>query len=420
MEEVLSFTNLILQSLGLNPNMADKLDRFVILLVIALFAFITDIVVRKILVGIVYNIVKKTKNKWDDLFLDKKLLNDLALFAPAVLVYALLPLAFQQEPDILFWSRKFILVFMSILLIITINTSIGIVQKIAEVSQRLKGKTLNGFFQILKIIVGFTGTIIIVSIIIDKSPTTLFAGLGASAAVLMLVFKDTIVGFVSGILLSSNKMLRVGDWITCKKHNVNGVVIEISLNTVKIRNFDNTIITMPPYSLVSDSFQNWRNMQENGARRIMRSINIDMHSIKFCTREMIEKYRKISLIKDYIDSQEKQLYEYNLQNGIDDSVMVNGMRLTNIGVFRAYLQRYIENQPTIDKNQIYMIRQMEPTENGLPIQIYFFTTKFQWVAYEGVMADVFDHIIAVIPEFDLNVFQNLTSKDIIFNDIRLT
>lgn len=420
MEEVLSFTNLILQSLGLNPNMADKLDRFVILLVIALFAFITDIVVRKILVGIVFNIVKKTRNKWDDLFLDKKLLNDLALFAPAVLVYALLPLAFQQEPDILFWSRKFILVFMSILLIITINTSIGIVQKIAEVSQRLKGKTLNGFFQILKIIVSFTGTIIIVSIIIDKSPTTLFAGLGASAAVLMLVFKDTIVGFVSGILLSSNKMLRVGDWITCKKHNVNGVVIEISLNTVKIRNFDNTIITMPPYSLVSDSFQNWRNMQENGARRIMRSINIDMHSIKFCTREMIEKYRKISLIKDYIDSQEKQLYEYNLQNGIDDSVMVNGMRLTNIGVFRAYLQRYIENQPTIDKNQIYMIRQMEPTENGLPIQIYFFTTKFQWVAYEGVMADVFDHIIAVIPEFDLNVFQNLTSKDIIFNDIRLT
>jgi miniconductance mechanosensitive channel len=420
MEEVLSFTNLILQSLGLNPNMADKLDRFVILLVIALLAFITDIVVRKILVGIVYNIVKKTKNKWDDLFLDKKLLNDLALFAPAVLVYALLPLAFQQEPDILFWSRKFILVFMSILLIITINTSIGIVQKIAEVSQRLKGKTLNGFFQILKIIVSFTGTIIIVSIIIDKSPTTLFAGLGASAAVLMLVFKDTIVGFVSGILLSSNKMLRVGDWITCKKHNVNGVVIEISLNTVKIRNFDNTIITMPPYSLVSDSFQNWRNMQDNGARRIMRSINIDMHSVKFCTKEMIEKYRKISLIKDYIDSQEKQFYEYNLQNGIDDSVMVNGMRLTNIGVFRAYLQRYIENQPTIDKNQIYMIRQMEPTENGLPIQIYFFTTKFQWVAYEGVMADVFDHIIAVIPEFDLNVFQNLTSKDIIFNDIKLT
>lgn len=420
MEEVLSFTNLILQSLGLNPNIADKLDRFVILLVIALFAFITDIVVRKILVGIVFNIVKKTKNKWDDLFLDKKLLNDLALFAPAVLVYALLPLAFQQEPDILFWSRKFILVFMSILLIITINTSIGIVQKIAEVSQRLKGKTLNGFFQILKIIVGFTGTIIIVSIIIDKSPTTLFAGLGASAAVLMLVFKDTIVGFVSGILLSSNKMLRVGDWITCKKHNVNGVVIEISLNTVKIRNFDNTIITMPPYSLVSDSFQNWRNMQDNGARRIMRSINIDMHSVKFCTKEMIEKYRKISLIKDYIDSQEKQFYEYNLQNGIDDSVLVNGMRLTNIGVFRAYLQRYIENQPTIDKNQIYMIRQMEPTENGLPIQIYFFTTKFQWVAYEGVMADVFDHIIAVIPEFDLNVFQNLTSKDIIFNDIKLT
>lgn len=420
MEEVLSFTNLILQSLGLNPNMADKLDRFVILLVIALLAFITDIVVRKILVGIVYNIVKKTKNKWDDLFLDKKLLNDLALFAPAVLVYALLPLAFQQEPDILFWSRKFILVFMSILLIITINTSIGIVQKIAEVSQRLKGKTLNGFFQILKIIVSFIGTIIIVSIIIDKSPTTLFAGLGASAAVLMLVFKDTIVGFVSGILLSSNKMLRVGDWITCKKHNVNGVVIEISLNTVKIRNFDNTIITMPPYSLVSDSFQNWRNMQDNGARRIMRSINIDMHSVKFCTKEMIEKYRKISLIKDYIDSQEKQFYEYNLQNGIDDSVMVNGMRLTNIGVFRAYLQRYIENQPTIDKNQIYMIRQMEPTENGLPIQIYFFTTKFQWVAYEGVMADVFDHIIAVIPEFDLNVFQNLTSKDIIFNDIKLT
>lgn len=418
MEEVLSFTNLILQSLGLNPSVADMLDRFVILLVITLFAFITDIVVRKILVGIVFNIVKKTKNKWDDLFLDKKLLNDLALFAPAILFYVLLPLAFQKEPEILLWSRKFILVFITILLIVTINTSIGIIQKIAELSQRLKEKSLNGFFQILKVIVAFTGSIVAVSIIIDKSPTTLFAGLGASAAVLMLLFKDTIVGFVSGIQLSSNKMLRVGDWITCKKHNVNGIVTEISLNTVKIRNFDNTIITMPPYSLISDSFQNWRNMQENGARRVMRSINIDMHSVKFCTKEMLDKYRKISLIKDFIESQEKHFNEYNTNNNIDDAVTVNGLRLTNIGVFRAYLQRYIENLPTIDKSQIYMIRHMEPTEHGLPIQIYFFTTKIQWVAYEGVMADVFDHVMAVIPEFDLNVFQNLTSKDVIFNDIR--
>lgn len=418
MEEVLSFTNLILQSLGLNPSVADMLDRFVILLVITLFAFITDIVVRKILVGIVFNIVKKTKNKWDDLFLDKKLLNDLALFAPAILFYVLLPLAFQKEPEILLWSRKFILVFITILLIVTINTSIGIIQKIAELSQRLKEKSLNGFFQILKVIVAFTGSIVAVSIIIDKSPTTLFAGLGASAAVLMLLFKDTIVGFVSGIQLSSNKMLRVGDWITCKKHNVNGIVTEISLNTVKIRNFDNTIITMPPYSLISDSFQNWRNMQENGARRVMRSIYIDMHSVKFCTKEMLDKYRKISLIKDFIESQEKHFNEYNTNNNIDDAVTVNGLRLTNIGVFRAYLQRYIENLPTIDKSQIYMIRHMEPTEHGLPIQIYFFTTKIQWVAYEGVMADVFDHVMAVIPEFDLNVFQNLTSKDVIFNDIR--
>jgi miniconductance mechanosensitive channel len=239
----------------------------------------------------------------------------------------------------------------------------------------------------------------------------LLTGLGASAAILMLVFKDSIMGFVSGIQLSANKMLKVGDWIAMPKYNADGTVIEVTLNTVKVRNWDNTIITIPPYALVSDSFQNWRGMQESGGRRVKRSVNIDMNSVKFCTPEMLEKYRKIHLLRDYINITEDVVKKYNEDNSIDNSVLVNGRRQTNLGVFRAYLTQYLKNLPEVNQELTCMVRQLQPTDHGIPVELYFFSAIKEWVIYEGVQADVFDHVLAIIPEFDLSVFQSPSGAD---------
>ena len=239
----------------------------------------------------------------------------------------------------------------------------------------------------------------------------LLTGLGASAAILMLVFKDSIMGFVSGIQLSANNMLKVGDWISMPKYGADGTVIEVTLNTVKVRNWDNTIITIPPYALVSDSFQNWQGMRDSGGRRVKRSINIDMRTVRFCTPEMLAKYRKIRLLKEYIDKTEKVVEHYNKEHDIDNSILVNGRRQTNLGVFRAYLTNYLKSLPDVNKELTCMVRQLQPTEQGIPLELYFFSSVKDWVPYEGIQADVFDHVLAIIPEFGLSVFQNPTGED---------
>ena len=255
--------------------------------------------------------------------------------------------------------------------------------------------------------------ILIVSILLDKSPAFLLTGLGASAAVIMLIFRDSILGFVSGIQLSANDMLQVGDWIAMPKYGADGRVEEVSLTTVKIRNWDNTIVTLPPYLLVSDSFQNWRGMQQSGGRRVMRSVNIDMTSVRFCTPEMLARYREIDLLRDYIDSTQQRVEEYNAAHGIaPGSWKINGLHQTNLGVFRAYLERYLRAEVPVNRGMTLMVRQLQPTETGLPMQLYFFTDTVEWVTYERIQSDVFDHVLAVIPEFGLRVFQSPAGSDI--------
>ena len=233
------------------------------------------------------------------------------------------------------------------------------------------------------------------------------------AAVLMLVFKDTILGFVASIQLSANKMVVPGDWIEMPSHNADGDVLDISLNTVKVQNWDKTITTIPTYALVSESFRNWKGMEESGGRRIKRSVTIDMKSIKFCTPEMIKKFKKIQILHDYIEKKEKELNEHNKKYEIDNSVLVNGRRMTNIGVFRAYIVSYLHNHPEINNEMTSMVRQLEPTDKGLPLQIYVFSSDKRWVYYEKIQSDIFDHILAVAPEFDLRVFQNPSGYDVV-------
>lgn len=404
------WTNNHLVEWGVITHRADLLDIIIMLGLTVIVAIIIDYVCRGIVLLLFKKLARRTKNKWDDLIIERKIINKLMNILPPIIIYILLPLAFPdaKDPGILDFLKMICQIYLIAVSIRFINSCLRLMHEYYDEKESLKNKPLKGFFQIIQISVFFVGFILIMSILIGKSPATLFAGLGASAAILIVVFKDTILGFVAGIQLSANDMLRPGDWITMEKYGANGTVLEVTLNTVKVRNFDNTITMIPPYALVSDSFQNWRGMSDSDGRRVKRSINIDMETVKFCSDEMIEKFKQYSLLKDYIESKEKELASFNEEN----ELLINRHRLTNIGIFRAYLLNYILQNPAVNKDLTTMVRQLQPTENGIPMELYFFTNTKDWVPYENIQSDVFDHVMAVIPEFELSIFQTISGGDI--------
>lgn len=414
MSELQQWINSYLIKWGLVHDSANIWDNLVVLLLLIVITVGIDYTCRYIFLELFKRFAQKTKNQWDDLIVERKIINKLMHLIPAILVYIMLPLALPKEemPTLLGILQMVCSVYIVAVVLRFINASLNLLLEIYNRKESMKNKPLKGFVQIIQVIVFFVGGIIIISILIGKSPATLFAGLGASAAILMLVFKDTILGFVAGIQLSTNDMLRPGDWITMSKYGADGTVIEVTLNAIKVRNFDNTITTIPPYALVSDSFQNWRGMKESGGRRVKRSINIDMNSVHFCTPEMLAKFRKISLLTDYIDTKQEELEAYNKEHSIDASIWVNGRRQTNIGIFRAYLVNYLKSNPNVSQNMTCMVRQLQPTEQGIPMELYFFASTTDWIPYEDIQADVFDHILAVIPEFGLQVFQGVSGSDL--------
>lgn len=415
MQTIREWTHQLLISLGLSYEMANMIDNIVILLLIFIIAFAIDFVCRKTLLNLFIRIAKQTKTDWDDIILKRKIIHRLIHIIPAIFVYMMLPFAFDiTEHSMIFTILQRLTMIYIIALSIQVLTSLlSVINDIYMRKALVKSRPpIKGFIQVLQVIVVFVGVVIIIATLMDKSPVALFAGLGASAAILSLVFKDSLLGFVAGIQLTANDMLRPGDWITMPKYGVDGDVLEVTLNAVKVKNFDNTTVTIPPYALVSDSFQNWRGMSDSPGRRIKRSININMDSIKFCTPEMLEKFRKIELIREYIDQKEKELHEYNEEHHIDASVIVNGRRQTNLGVFRAYLETYLKKHPNISKELTCMVRHLQPTEKGIPLELYVFSSEKRWIPYESIQADIFDHILAVIPEFELAAFQNISGADI--------
>lgn len=413
MHQIQEWINHLLIDWGIIKDTVTELDNIIVLLLIILVTVGIDYTCRYIFLGMFKRLAKRTRNQWDDLIVERKIINKLMHIIPAILIYILLPLAFppDETPKILSMLQIICKIYIIAVSLRFINASLNVVNEIYNRKESLKNKPLKGFVQLMQVAVFFVGFIFIISILIGKSPASLFAGLGASAAILMLVFRDTILGFVAGIQLSANDMLRPGDWITMGKYGADGTVIEVTLNAVKVKNFDNTITTIPPYALVSDAFQNWRGMSESSGRRIKRSINIDMNSVCFCTPEMLQKFRKITLLTDYIDKKEKELQTYNETHQIDASVWVNGRRQTNLGVFRAYLSNYLKSLPAVNSNMTCMVRQLQPTETGIPIELYFFSSVKEWVPYENIQSDVFDHVLAVVPEFGLNVFQSVSGND---------
>ena len=414
MEQITNWFNQKLLNFGTSVSVADYLDNFAVLLIIILLALAVDYICRYILLGAFKKFAKKTTNQLDDLIIEKKIINKGMHIIPSILIFTMLPMAYPSPADkeILVLLQKLCQIYIITVSLLFINSLLNLGVELFHRNDKFKDKPLKGFVQIVQVILFSVGVILLISILINESPSTIFTGIGASAAILMLVFKDTILGFVAGIQLSANDMLRVDDWISMPKYGADGTVIEITLNTVKVKNFDNTISTIPPYALISESFQNWRGMRESPGRRIKRSINLDMNSVKFCTPEMLEKYRKISLLAGYIDDTENKLQTYNQTNQIDNTILVNGRRQTNLGVFRAYLQRYLESLPEVNKEMICMVRHLQPTEKGIPMELYFFSSIKDWVIYETIQADVFDHVLAVIPEFDLQIFQELSGSDV--------
>lgn len=411
MNKITVWLNELLVSLGLSSSVADVLDKTIVLLAIIGLAFLIQRICKFIISNTVVKFVQRTKVTWDDIIFDPKVLGKLIGMIAPMIVYLSAPVVFEVGTSGHDYLQRFCMAYIITMFIRFISSLLTAFYTIYNSKEKYRDRPLKGLLQTAQIILYFIGGIAVVSILIAKSPLGLLAGLGASAAILMLVFQDSILGFVSGIQLSANNMVRVGDWIEMPKYGVDGDVIEITLNTVKVQNWDKTIVTIPPTALMKESFQNWRGMQDSGGRRIKRSVNIDMNTVKFCTPEMLAKYNKIHLVNEYVVKTEEVIRQYNEEHKIDNSILVNGRRQTNLGVFRAYLTSYLKNHPSVHKGMTCMVRQLQPTERGIPLELYFFSANQVWVEYEGIQADIFDHVLAIIPEFDLQVFQNPTGGD---------
>lgn len=381
-----SWMNKLLIGWGVDPKIADTFDEIIIAVLLIAVAVGIDYLCQYIFVGSVKKLSEKSRFFWDSLLIKRKVVHNLVHAIPGIIVYALLPMAFIRGKELLLISQKICAVYIVIVLLLAINGFILVIMDIYNHREVNKNHSIKGFVQVIQVLAFFIGGIVIIAILVGKSPATLFAGLGASAAILMLVFKDTILGFVAGIQLSANDMLRPGDWITVPGSNANGVVQEITLNTVKIQNFDNTISTIPPYTLVNNSFQNWRGMVESGGRRVMKSIFLDLNTIKFCTPDMLDNMRKeIPLLADYKPDE--------------------GVTPTNSQMFRIYVERYLTSLPVVNTDLDLIISQLQSTEYGVPIQIYFFSRNKVWKEYECIQSDIFDHFFAMIPQFELKVYQ---------------
>ncbi len=396
--------NLILEQ-GINDYWAEILQSILAVIILCILAYLADLVVRKILIGIVTKLVRKTKNKWDDVFLEHKFFHRLAHFAPVIIFYKSAELIDQKSWSTFIENGAYIC--MVILALMLLSTFMNVVNDIYNTLPMSKSRPIKGYLQVILIFFYSLAIISIFALLFNKSPFNIIMGMGAFAAVLILVFKDTILGFVASIQLSANKMVNIGDWISMPNKGADGVVLDISLNTVKVQNWDKTISTIPTYALVSESFNNWKGMEQSGGRRIKRHINIDMKTIHFLSSEEIEKFKSIKLIAGYI----KNITSEIAKDNINDDMPVNQRRLTNIGTFRKYVEAYLNNHPKIHKGMTFLVRQLQPTDKGLPLEIYVFSNDQVWANYETIQADIFDHILAIIPEFNLRVFQNPTGDD---------
>ncbi len=399
------------ESIGINSFYSELITVLLLVLFVIIIGFVVDKLSRLVMLRFFVAFSKKSKTDWDDLLVENKVFSAIAHLAPIWVIFYFMPGIFDHHEIIMDYSRRISEVVLIIAFMVILFRFLNTVRTILSRVPSFADKPLQSYFQLGKIIIGIILGILMLSILADRSLMYFFGAFGAMTAVVLLVFRDTLLGFIASIQLAANDMIRVGDWVQMDKYGADGDVIEINLTTVKVRNWDKTISTVPTYSFISDSFKNWRGMEETGARRIARSLFINQHSIRFCNQEMIERFKKIDLIKDYVIKKEQEIEAFNQSQKVDLSTVTNGRRMTNIGTFRAYLLNYIKSNNMINKELTILVRQMAPTEKGVPLQIYAFCDDTAWVNYEAVQSDLFDHILAVIDQFDLSVFQNPSGAD---------
>jgi len=380
--------------------------------VVVTIAAVAFLISRRIANQTIPRFFQFTGNRLGQLLSENNAFRHATLLVPALVMLFFIPIVLEAYPRITTVAMRVLSIYLVGASLIFLDALINGLHAIYRQFNVSKEIPLSSFVQVVKIVLYFIAFILLLAVLLDRTPLYLFSGLGAMTAVLMLIFKDPILGFVAGIQLISNRMLKHGDWIEMPKYGADGDVLEITLATVKVQNWDRTITTIPTYALISDSFKNWRGMQESGGRRIMRSIHIDMRTIRFCTRQMLERFSKIRYIADYIDRKHREIDTHNAALGAAAHDVANCRRLTNIGTLRAYMDAYLCNHPMINTEMLMLVRQLEPTDHGLPLQIYAFCRDKAWVNYEAVQSDIFDHLLAILPEFDLRVFQYPSGHDV--------
>lgn len=381
------------------------------ILVVLLVSFVVDFIARRLILSYVTRYVNRSKNKYDDVFLEKKVFHGLAHIIPAVIIWNSLPWVFDGVDFSINLLHKAIIIYIVVLITGVTSRFLRAAEYIGLHSKRFEGKPISSYIQVGRIVLYIAAAIVIISMVVGKSPIAILTAFGAATAVILLIFRDSILGLVASIQISSNDMVKLGDWVSMDKYGADGDVIEINLTTVKVRNFDKTITTVPTYAFISDSFKNWRGMQSVGVRRIKRSINIDISSIKFVTNEMRDRFKTFARVSQYVVERQAEIDAYNEETGADTSELINGRHMTNIGVFRRYALNYLMAHPKIDQNETVMVRQLQPTEKGLPLEIYCFSSDIAWVNYENIQSDLFDHLLAAAERFELQIFQNPSGSD---------
>ena len=411
MESLLTWINDWLTTQGLSVADAAMASTAIGIVLLLILAWLGNFLAKRIILEAVTMVVKYTRFQWDDALLHSGVFTRMSHLAPAMAINAFGDDVLGNSPEVLAGVNAAVNIYLTFILLAVFFAVLDAVQEITEKRKDGGNVPVKGFFQAIKLVGSLLGLILILSTILNKSPIYLLSGLGALTAVLILVFRDAILGFVAGIMISVNNMVRVGDWIEMPKAGADGDVIDVSLTTVKVQNWDKTITTIPTYSLISHSFKNWRGMSDAGGRRIKRALFLDVQTIRFADEELVDRWGKIDLLKDYLKQKREEIEKANKERGTDLKILGNGRRITNVGTFRAYCVAYLKAHPQVHQDMTFLVRQLEPTEHGLPLQIYVFCKDTRWAYYEAIQADILDHLTAVIGEFDLRVFQNPSGRD---------
>lgn len=396
---------------GISESLIQPVSAVIGLVLLLTICWISYYITKHLILKFVHKMVTRTTNEWDDLLISQKVFDRISWLIPAVFLLAFMPFFISESPQLIDALTVFAKVAIALQVARSLSSLLNVANNLFQESSKEKYLPLNATIQLLKLAIYIVAIILAISILIDRSPIYLLSGLGALTAVLLLVFQDTIKGLVASIQISANKMVAPGDWIEMPQYGADGDVMEIALNTVKVQNWDNTVTTIPTYALISESFKNWRGMSSSGGRRIKRSISIDISSIHFCSAELLANLQQFEFLSEYINTKQNDINEFHQQKGIADITNPNSRRLTNIGTFRAYIAAYLQEHPNVHNDMTCMVRQLKPTEVGVSLELYFFSNDINWVNYEAIQADIFDHLFAIAPLFELRVFQTPTGHD---------